>query len=79
MSTFTRSVQAYLLMLAFIGALAAIWGTNWFVLDNTTAGTGWPLMVAIAVALVMFGVVIRRRAAAETDPTREQYPWSSRR
>ena len=76
MDVFTRGLQAYLVGLALIAALCIVWATNAFVLNNTAAGTGWPLMAAIAAALVLLGVMIRRRWwTTNRDSTLGRVPW----
>lgn len=71
-----RGIQLYLVVLAIVSAIAATWATNRFILDNTTAGTGWAVMIGIAVSLVTVGLVVRYlRLPTDPDPPGEDYPW----
>lgn len=71
-----RGIQVYLVLLAVVSAIAVTWATNRFVLDNTTAGTGWAVMIGIAVSLVTVGLVVRYlRLSIDQDPPAEDYPW----
>lgn len=73
---FNRGIQLYLLMLAIIATVAAIWGTNRFILHNTTAGTGWPVIIGIAVSLVVIGLGVRYLyLPTDRGPLSEEYPW----
>lgn|GEM_PF-6748667 len=75
MTAFYRGIQLYLLLLAFTGTLAMVWGTNWLLLDSTT---GWPPMLGLSGVLVILGGVVHHRWTPDDgDPTLSPYPWSS--
>ena len=76
MSVFDRGLQLYFAILAFITMLTIVWGLNRLLLDQTSAATGWPLMIAIAVGIVLLGIGVRQwRAPVDREDTIEQYPW----
>lgn len=67
-----RGIQLYLLLVAVVSAVAAVRGTNRFILDNTTAGTGWAVVVGAAVLLVVIELVVRfLRSSTDEDPLAE--------
>lgn len=85
MDFLSRGFQSYLTIVGGVLLLGLVWGANRYLSDSTTAETGWPLMIAIAVLLVVLIVVGRHLAARSADrlpligresDTRD---WNSRR
>lgn len=78
MTAFERGIQLYLLVLAFIATLTFVWGTNGFLLHNTTEATGWALLIGITGVFVVIGVLWHHlRAKNDHGPTLSPYPWSN--
>lgn len=85
MDVLARGFQSYLTIVGGVLLLALVWGANRYLTDSTTAETGWPLMIAVAVLLVVLIVGVRHLAARSADRLpfigRESEPhdWNSRR
>ena len=76
MTLFKRGLQLYSILLVLLSMIIAIWGTNKFYLGQTTAATGWPLIIGTAVGIVLIGAGVRHLTATpEQDPVSEDYPW----
>lgn len=76
MNVFDRGLQLYLLLLAVVSAVTAVWGVNRFVLGNTTAATGWAVLIGIASALVLVGLLVRYlRSSPDRGRLTREHPW----
>lgn len=77
MDIFHRGLQAYLVGLALVATITGIWGVNRFLLANSTAGTGWPLMIGGAGVLVFLGIgVWYYRSRSTNDESPGPFPWT---
>lgn len=76
-----QGVRLYAVLLGSALLIAVVWWVNRSVLGNTTAETGWPVMVGIVVVPVATVIVVKLLfAGSEREPYRdrdEPYDWRS--
>lgn len=84
MDVLTRGMQGSWVVLGGLVMLVLVWGVNRVVFGNTTAETGWPLLVGTAIAL--FGLYGFTRLATAASGDREVHRrdskprrWNSRK
>jgi predicted lysophospholipase L1 biosynthesis ABC-type transport system permease subunit len=85
MDILARGLQSYLTALGAVLMLVLVWGANRYLTDSTTAETGWPVLIAITLGLVVVVVVGRYLAGRAADKlpivgrTADTRDWNSRR
>lgn len=85
MDVLARGLQSYLTVLGAVLLLALVWAANRYLTASTTAETGWPVLIAITLLLVVLVVVGRHLAgrAGERLPLVGREPgtrdWNSRK
>lgn len=84
MDILARGFQTYLTIAGGVLLLALVWAGNRYLTDSTAAETGWPLMIAVAVLLVVLIVwgrhLVGRSAERMPFVGRESDPhdWNNR-
>lgn len=76
-----QGIRLYVVLLGSALLLAVVWWVNGSVLANTTAETGWPVMVGVVVATVVALAILRQFSASSDDTSYdardEPYDWQS--
>lgn len=67
MDFLARGLQSYLTVLGAVVILALVWGGNRYLADSTAAETGWPVLIAITLLLVVLVVGGRYLAGRAGD------------
>lgn len=80
MDILTRVIQGYLIIVGGIVLLALVFGANQYLFKNTTAETGWPLLVEAVIMIVVLIMGTRRLIASSAvsgayDRPSKTYRW----
>lgn len=85
MDVLSRGLQSYLTIVGGVLLLALVWAGNRYLMNSTTAETGWPMLIAVALLLMVLIVGGRHLAARSADRLpfvgrgSKPHDWNSRR